>query len=485
MRTEKDALGEMQLPDDAYYGIQALRSLSNFDATNKTFNDYPAVVQALAEIKKACALANRDIGALERHKADAIVQACDDILAGRMKGQFPVNIWRGGGTSINMNLNEVIANRANELLTGHKGYDQIHPNTHVNMCQSSNDVYPTAENIVLYREIGRTLEGVARLENCLCAKSEEFKDVVRLGRTCLQDGVPMTLGQVFAGFHGVIRRGRLRLEALRDDFRTGVLGGTVIGTGIGALPGYVEAVYPHLSAIAGFEVRLPETPAESPIAEAGLFDAMQNADGLIELSSALKLLACSAGKIANDLRILSSGPRAGFEEIRLPAVSPGSSIMPGKINPFMCDLMVQIMHQVAANDWAITMNSSISDLDLAVNATVSFFGLLQSLEMIANGFALFSDKCVAGIVANEATCRTYAEESTSLATIVSTLYGYEIGSRIAKLAYREGITCKEAALREKLIPADAAEELFDVNALAHRAGCLALLTKYGAMRSID
>ncbi|HIU16910.1 MAG TPA: lyase [Candidatus Avidesulfovibrio excrementigallinarum] len=485
MRTEKDALGEMQLPDEAYYGIQALRSLANFDATDKTFNDYPAVVRALAEIKKACALANRDIGALEAHKAEAIVQACDDILAGRMQGQFPVNIWRGGGTSINMNLNEVIANRANEILTGHKGYDQVHPNTHVNMCQSSNDVYPTAENLVLYREIGRTLEGVARLEASLAEKTEAFKDVVRLGRTCLQDGVPMTLGQVFCGFHGVIRRGRMRLEALRDDFRTGVLGGTVVGTGIGVLPGYVEAVYPHLSAIVGFEVHLPANPAGSPIADAGLFDAMQNSDGLIELSAALKLLACSAGKIANDLRLLSSGPRSGFKEIRLPAVAPGSSIMPGKINPFMCDLVVQIMHQVAANDWAITMNSSISDLDLACNATVGFFGLLQSLEMIGNGFALFSEKCVQGIVANEEVCRRYAEESTSLATIVSTLYGYEIGSKIAKLAYKEGITCKEAALREKLIPAEAAEELFDVYALAHREQCVALLKKYGSMRTID
>ncbi|MDO5537573.1 MAG: lyase family protein, partial [Desulfovibrionaceae bacterium] len=249
MRTEKDALGEMQLPDEAFYGIQTLRSLANFDVTNRTFNDYPAVVRAMAEVKKACALANRDIGALDAAKACAIVQACDEILDGRMKGQFPVNIWRGGGTSINMNLNEVIGNRANELLTGHKGAEAVHPNTHVNMCQSSNDVYPTAENIVLYREIGRTLEGVAKLERSLAAKADEFRDVVRLGRTCLQDGVPMTLGQVFAGFHGAISRGRRRLETMREDFRTGVLGGTVIGTGFGALPGFTEAVYPHLTAI--------------------------------------------------------------------------------------------------------------------------------------------------------------------------------------------------------------------------------------------
>ncbi|MFR8580906.1 lyase family protein [Bilophila wadsworthia] len=473
MRIEKDALGEMPLPDGAYYGIQAFRSLSNFDVTDKTFNDYPAVVRALAEIKKACALANRDIGALGADKAGAIARACDDILEGRMEGQFPVNIWRGGGTSINMNLNEVIANRANELLTGHKGYEQVHPNTHVNMCQSSNDVYPTAENIVLYRETGRALEGVAALENSFARKSKEFGGVVRLGRTCLQDGVPMTPRRCspVPGSSDITER----LEALREGFRVGVLGGTVIGTGLGVLPGYVEAVYPHLSAIVGFEMRLPDTPEGSPVSDAGLFDAMQNADGLLTLSGALKVLACSAGKIANDFRLLSSGPRSGFGEIRLPAVAPGSSIMPGKINPFMCDLVVQIMHQVAANDWAITMNASASDLDLASNATVSFFALLQSLEMIGNGFALFSEKCVEGIVANEAVCRRYAEESTSLATIVSTLYGYETGSRIAGIAYREASPARKRPFAKNL-PEDAAEE--SDAALAHRAGARSA-EKYG------
>ena len=211
MRIEKDALGEMPLPDGAYYGIQAFRSLSNFDVTDKTFNDYPAVVRALAEIKKACALANRDIGALGADKAGAIARACDDILEGRMEGQFPVNIWRGGGTSINMNLNEVIANRANELLTGHKGYEQVHPNTHVNMCQSSNDVVPTAKGIAIHNEVGRVLKAAAHLEAALDAKAVEFADVVKMGRTCLQDAVPITLGQEFSGYAAGIRRNRLLL----------------------------------------------------------------------------------------------------------------------------------------------------------------------------------------------------------------------------------------------------------------------------------
>lgn len=478
MRKEKDALGEIEMPDNAYYGVQAFRSIANFDVTNKTFNDYPNIVNALAEIKKACALANRDIGVLEKGKANAIINACDDILEGRMNGQFPVNIWRGGGTSINMNVNEVIANRANEILTGHKGYDQIHPNTHVNMCQSSNDVYPSAENIVLYREIGRTLEGVKKLENVLNKKAKEFEKIVRLGRTCLQDGVPMTLGQVFAGFHGVIYRGRKRLEKIRDIFRNAVLGGTVLGTGIGIQPGYVEAVYPHLNAILGFEMHLPDNPPECSIEDAGLFDAMQNSDNMLALSGVLKLLACSAGKIANDLRLLSSGPRSGFKEITLPAVAPGSSIMPGKINPFMCDLIVQIMHQVTANDVSITMNTTIGDLDLAFNSTVSFFANLQSLEIIGNGFSLFSDKCVSGITANENITRSYAELSTSLATVISTLYGYEKGSQVAAKAFDEGISCKEAALREKIINPQEADDLFDLLKLSTRSGNAELFKKY-------
>ena len=401
MRIEKDALGEMPLPDGAYYGIQAFRSLSNFDVTDKTFNDYPAVVRALAEIKKACALANRDIGALGADKPGAIARACDDILEGRMEGQFPVNIWRGGGTSINMNLNEVIANRANELLTGHKGYEQVHPNTHVNMCQSSNDVYPTAENIVLYRETGRALEGVAALEISFARKSKEFGGVVRLGRTCLQDGVPMTLGQVFAGFHGVIRRSRERLEALREGFRVGVLGGTVIGTGLGVLPGYVEAVYPHLSAIVGFEMRLPDTPEGSPVSDAGLFDAMQNADGLLTLSGALKVLACSAGKIANDFRLLSSGPRSGFGEIRLPAVAPGSSIMPGKLNPVIAEMIYGTCDQVDADHAGISMSLKSGWLETASTSSLSLKAYLQSVELLRRSIDCFTNLCISSVEINK------------------------------------------------------------------------------------
>ena len=485
MRTEKDALGEMQLPDDAYYGIQAIRAAANFDVTNLTFNDFPAIVRALAEVKKACAMTNRAIGALDGEKAGAIIRACDEVLAGTMQGQFPVNIWRGGGTSINMNVNEVVANRANEILTGKKGYDAVHPNTHVNMCQSSNDVYPTAEHIVLYREIGEVLEAAELFEKALAAKAGEFAPVVRLGRTALQDGVPMTLGQVFVGFRGLVRRNRQLLEAWRDEYRSVVIGGTISGTGLGIMPGYFERIHADLSSVTGIALHPPK-PHEGAeiIPDEGLIDAMQNSDGFIILTAYLRALACAGGKIANDLRILSSGPRAGFGEISIPAVAPGSSIMPGKVNPFMPDLMVQVMHQVSGNDWGGVMNALTTEVDLGPNMTVALFGAIQSMEMIKNAFRLFTKHCIEGIRPNEAVCREYAEKSPSLSTMVSSLYGYEMGSRIAKRALAEDITCKEAALREKLLPAEAAEELFDVAALADRKKSVALFAKYAALRHV-
>lgn len=485
MRTEKDALGAMELPDDAYYGIQAARAAANFDATDLTFNDFPNVVAAVAEVKKACAMANQDIGALDPAVADAVIRAADEIIRGQMAGQFPVNIWRGGGTSVNMNVNEVIANRANEILTGKKGFDRVHPNDHVNMCQSSNDVFPTAEQIVLYREIGRVAEAALAFERALEDKAREFATVVRLGRTAMQDGVPMTLGQAFIGFRGMIRRNRKLLEAHRDACRVGVLGGTITGTGLGALPGYAERVYPRLGEVTGINMVPASSSGPEIIADEALFDAMQNADSLIVLSAYCKALACAGGKIANDFRLLSSGPRAGLGEITLPAVSPGSSIMPGKINPFMCDLMVQVMHQVAGNDWGVTMNVAVNELDLAFNSTVAFFGLLQSMEMLRNSMLTFTENCVKGITANEATCREYAEKSTSLATVASALFGYEVGTRIAEKCLADDSGCKRAAVDEKLFKPEVAEELFDVDALADRKKSAALFGKYGTLRKAE
>lgn len=484
MRKETDALGEMLLPDEVYYGIQTERNRQCLAITDDPLEAYPAFIKAVAQVKKACALTNKEIGALDAGKADAIMRACDEMADGAFNADFPLCIFRGSGTPFNMAANEVLANRANEILTGYKGSDQVHPNTHVNMCQSSNDVYPTAENIVLYRETGRALEGVAALENSFARKSKEFGGVVRLGRTCLQDGVPMTLGQVFAGFHGVIRRSRERLETLREGFRVGVLGGTVIGTGLGVLPGYVESVYPHLSAIVGFEMHLPDTPEGSPVSDAGLFDAMQNADGLLTLSGALKVLACSAGKIANDFRLLSSGPRSGFGEIRLPAVAPGSSIMPGKINPVMTEVMILACHRVAGNQAGVGFGAFSGELDLGASSAVPIRSILNSIDILSRSMVLFADKCVNGLSANAEKCLHTAERSTSLATMVSALFGYKIGSRVANLAYEHNITCREAAEREHLLSHEAADDLFDLLSLTDVKKTEALFAKYAGIRNV-
>lgn len=475
MRIERDALGTMELPDEAYYGIQSARAQANFDVSPLTFNDYPNVVRALAEVKKACALANKEIGALEPHKADAIVQAADEVIAGKFQGQFPVNVFRGCGTSANMNINEVLANRANEILTGKKGDNEVNANSHVNMGQSSNDVFPTAEAIVLYREISALLDAVPMLEEALENKVNEFADVVKLGRTLMQDAVPMTLGQCFSGYLAAVKRNKNGLKAYRDEFRTVILGATAIGTGMGIMPGYLEAVYPRLSEVVGFDV----------IKNENFFDGMQNSDPFLILSAHVKALACVIGKMANDFRILSSGPRAGWGEIVLPANQPGSSIMPGKINPFTCDMMVQIMQQVCANDWAITLSVPSGDTDLGPSAVLNFMGILESMEILRRGIESFTVNCARGIKANRDVCLRYAEESTSLATMVSALFGYPVGSKIAKIAYEEGITCKEAALREKLIPAAAAEELFDVMKLTNIQTMQDMFAKYTTLRKLN
>ena len=484
MRMEHDSLGDLPVPDEAYYGIQTVRCAANYDVTDHTFNELPHVIRAMAEVKKACAVTNAEIGALEKKKAEAIEQACDEIIAGRFADQFPVNVWRSHGTGVNMNVNEVIANRANEILTGHKGYDAVHPNTHVNMCQSSNDTYPACEAIVLYRMIGETLEAVEYMEDALAAKAIEFKNDVRLGRTCMQDAVPMTFGQVLGGWHCLVQRNRMRLERMRPEFQETILGATVLGTGMGQMPGYHEAVYKNLSKVVGFEMRQAKMKNEV-IEDSALFDGSANNDGLMVLLGVLKAIACAGGRIGNDLYVFSSGPRTGIGEFILPSIAPGSSIMPGKLNPYMPELLLQIMQQVCSHEQVATYTINESDLDLCSSTCASFMGAMESLELIAKGFRLFTDLCLKGLDVNRAKARKNAEMSTSNATMVSALYGYPIGTRIAKKAFAENISCKEAALREKLIEPDVAEELFDVEKLAHRRDTVAMFAKYGKLRSID
>ncbi len=484
MRIEKDSLGELPVPEEAYYGIQTVRCAQNYDVTDHTFNELPQVISAMAEIKKAAAMANREIGALDSRKAEAIVQACDEIIDGKLDGQFPVNIWRSHGTGVNMNVNEVIANRANEILTGCKGYNEVHPNTHVNMCQSSNDVYPAAEAIVIYRMIGKTLESIEYFEKSLADKALEFKEIPRLGRTCMQDAVPMTFGQVFGAWHSLVARNRKRLEKLRPEYQETILGATVLGTGMGELPGYNETVYKHLCNIVGFEMRQAKMEGEV-IEDSALFDGSQNNDSFIYLLGVLKAIACAGGRIGNDLYVFSSGPRTGIGEFILPSIAPGSSIMPGKINPYMPELLLQIMQQVISHDMMATLTINESDLDLCSSTCGSFLGAMESLELIDKGFRLVADRCIKGIKVNEALARRNAEMSTSLATMVSALYGYPVGTKIAKKAWNEGISCKQAALEENLIDARAAEELFDVRKLAERKETIEMFNKFKNLRKID
>lgn len=480
MRIEKDALGQLEIPDDAYYGIQTVRCTANHAVTQHSFEELPQVIRALAEIKKACAITNEEIGALDPNKAEAICQACDEVIAGKFNNQFPINIWRSHGTGANMNANEVIANRANEILTGHKGYDAVHPNTHVNMCQSSNDVYPTVQSIVIYRQISRALESIKVLEKQLGEKALEFKDVVRLGRTCLQDAVPNTFGQVFGGWQHMIYRHRKHLENYQPAFQSVVLGATVLGTGMGQMPGYHEHIMGNLSRVLGYEVNWP-TWEDEVIADSAVFDAMQNCDHSVVLGGILKALTLAAARICEDLRILSSGPKAGFGEINLPGQNADGHDDENSVIP---ELMFEIMQRAITADNVAALTVNENDSDEAITDGASFMGIMETLETVEKGFKIFAHECIRGITVNGDRVTYNAKMSTSLATMVSALFGYETGTRIAHKAWDEGISCEEAAEETGLLPADVAHELFDISKLTKRDAMVEMFRKYGKLRHV-
>lgn len=483
MRVEKDALGQMSIPDEMYYGIQTVRCMHNHHVTDHSFNELPEVIQALAEIKKACAITNESIGALETHKAKAIIQACDEIIAGKLRDQFPINIWRSHGTGANMNMNEVIANRANEILTGHKGYDSIHPNTHVNMCQSSNDVYPTVQSIVLYRMIGQALESCQLLEDALGWKAKEFAHIVRLGRTCLQDAVPNTFGQVFGGWQHLIHRNRLKLKSFQSDFQSVVLGSTVLGTGMGQMPGYSDRIMDDLSSVIGISVHWP-TWQDEVIKDSAAFDAMQNCDHHMILLGYLKALTFAASRICNDLVILSSGPQGGFNELTLPSVFNTDVNLEWSNYPFIPSMVMQIAQQSMIADQVATLTLNENDSDEAITDGACFMASMEILQAIHKGFKTFAIHCIDGIQVNEEKVRENAEMSTSLATMVSALFGYTIGTQIAHEAWDEGISCKEAALRSHLLKPEIAKELFDLQKLTDREAMVEMFRRYGGLRQI-
>lgn len=375
MRTEKDMLGVMELEDSVYYGIQTARSIQNFAVSGRTISEYHYLLKCMAYIKKAAAMSNYDAGALEFERKVAICQAADEIISGEMKDQFKVDIYNaGGGISINMNINEVIANRANELITGHKGYDYINPNQHVNMSQSTNDVLPSAMKMACYFYLEDLLKNLILLEESLYKKSVEFANVVKIARTCLQDAVPITVGQQFSGYYSFIQRQIIEFKNLRNDCLKIVIGATAVGTGIGTTPGYTENMYKYLYELSG----LPVVKAEN------FFDGLQNADIYVKISSVLKGLSTGLSKLASDLRLLSSGPRAGLSEMNLPAVQPGSSIMPGKVNPCIPEMIMQVCFDVYGNDNAITIAVDRGELDLNVWEPIIMKNIFDSFFILTN-----------------------------------------------------------------------------------------------------
>lgn len=452
MREEQDSIGVMSLSDNVYYGVQTERARQNFDISSQTAASFTKFIWAVAVIKKSAAIANREIGALETHIADAICLAADEVISGKMDSEFPINVFQGGGgTSTNMNMNEVLANRANEILTGHKGYDTVHPNTHVNMGQSTNDVIPAAMKIACRFYLEEMIESIDIVEKALIEKREEFKSIVKLGRTCLQDALPVTLGQEFGGYVSFVIRRKNKIQALLEDCLALPLGATAVGTGLSTMPGYIEHVYTHLSKITGRDFCV----------EDNLFDGLQNADIYIDVSAAIKGLATGLSKIATDFRMLSSGPKAGFNEIILPSVQPGSSIMPGKVNPVIPELINQICYQVCGYDTTITMAVEGGELDLNVWEPVIIKSLFESCGLLTKGMKIFAEKSICGIKANSDVCKKYAESSIALSTIIATLKGYDVGSVVAKKAVKENKTIKEVAIEENIFSKEEAEILLN------------------------
>ena len=452
-RTEHDYLGERELKDDWYYGIQTLRGVEACPDTGRTLISYaPGLIYYMAAIKKAAAKANEEAGKLYPEQGKAIREAADEVMNGKWNAQFPTDSFTGGGgVSIHMNMNEVIANRANEILTGKKGYDQVHPNTHVNMGQSTNDVYPSALLLTL-RDMLLGLERAAGgLQKALEDKAEEYRDVVKLGRTCLQDALPMTWDQSFGGCAAGIRRQRKGLLDMAEECRMLPLGGTAVGTGSGESVALTDQMYQYIHEYTGVTVEK----------SSNFFDEMQNADIYPKISGAVKGLALCVSKFSGDLRILSSGPRAGFGELTLPSVLPGSSIMPGKINPILPELMKQIYFQVAGNDVAVTMAAEEGELELNVWEGLFLKCLMESGELLRKGIEVFTEKCVTGIQVNREVCLRYAKNSTALSAVISSKFGYEEGSRMARAASESGITIEEAVIKSGLMDREEAEEVLN------------------------
>lgn len=452
-RLEKDFLGERAIPDDCYYGIQTLRASENFQITGIKLSEFPLFINALAYTKKAAAMANQKLGMLEDEIANAIIKACDDILGGSYHDQFIVDMMQGGaGTSTNMNANEVIANIALEYMGYKKGdYSFCHPNNHVNLSQSTNDVYPTALRIAIFLKGQRLLKNIELLKCELEKKEKEFAHVIKMGRTQLQDAVPMTLGQEFGAYGVMIGEDMERIEEALKLVNEINMGATAIGTGINSHEDYAELVCEILDKVTGLPLVISKD----------LVEATQDTGAYIQISGVFKRYAVKLSKICNDLRLLSSGPRAGFNEINLPPMQPGSSIMPGKVNPVIPEVVNQVSFQVIGNDLAITLACEAGQLELNVMEPVIAFNLFDTMDILCNATVTLAEKCIKGITANEEVCRHYVENSIGLVTSLVPTLGYELSSQIAKEALKENKSVYNLVLEKKLLSKEALDILLE------------------------
>jgi len=450
-RIESDSIGSRQIPADAYYGVQSLRGGENFRLTGQHL--HPEFIHSLAQIKKACAVSNLSAGELKKDIADAICTACDDILSGQLHDQFLCDPIQGGaGTTANMNANEVIANRAIELLGGTKGdYSIVHPNDHVNRGQSTNDVIPTAAKLTAIRLLKKAIAQLRRLENALAEKEKEFYPIIKMGRTQMQDAVPIRLGSEFGAYRKAVKRDLHRLELALEELYAVNLGGTAIGTSLNANPEYTDIVVLRLAQITG----LPVVQAED------LVDGTQNLDSFAYVSAALKTCAISCSKMANDLRLMSSGPRCGFEEINLPAMQNGSSIMPGKVNPVIPEVMSQAAFCIIGNDVAITMAAEAGQLELNFAEPVLYHKLFESLDVLSGALQTFVDNCITGITANEERCRELVDGSVGVITAICPEVGYAESASIAKEAIKTGRSVREVLESRNILSEEAIEEILD------------------------
>lgn len=449
-RVEHDLLGDLNIPDDVYYGVQTSRALDNFNISGIDLSNFPNFIISFAYVKKACAFSNYKLGYLTQEIHDAIAKACDEILDGGFHSEFIVDMVQGGaGTSTNMNANEVIANRASEILGHKKGTYYVHPNNHVNLSQSTNDAYPTSIRLATLYSIPPILNQIKMLKEALKIKSDEFSDVIKMGRTQLQDAVPMTLGQEFSAFAETLSEEIDRLSDIEKLFKEVNLGGTAIGTGINADPDFGQIATDSLSDLTGFNFRLAPN----------LIEATPDTGAFITFSSTLKRTAVKLSKICNDLRLLSSGPRTGFNEINLPAMQPGSSIMPGKVNPVIPEVVNQVAFQVIGNDLTVTIASEAGQLQLNVMEPIIVFNIFQSIKMLTNAMHTLTNKCITGITANKDHCAQLVNNSIGLVTALNPFIGYENATKIAKDALESSRSVLDIAIERKLLTKEEIETI--------------------------